>query len=127
MSLGIDYLNALLEEERDKGVYRCKREMYNSGKLLKVKDPAEAGYPDGFNCEGSHDLMRVARCESYRGFLFGSLEADVKPLTAHLGESAKIIDMIVDQSPDGLQRRAAAQEPCSGTAARQGISAPQPP
>jgi phenylpropionate dioxygenase-like ring-hydroxylating dioxygenase large terminal subunit len=70
----------------------------NSGKLLKVKDPSNAGYPDSFNCDGSHDLTKVARFESYRGFLFGSLNADVKPLVEHLGESAKIIDMIVDQS-----------------------------
>jgi twitching motility two-component system response regulator PilH len=45
----------------------------------------------------------VARFESYRGFLFASLNADVKPLLEHLGESAKIIDMIVDQSPEGLE------------------------
>ena len=75
----------------------------NSGKLLKVKDPAAAGYPEGFNCEGSHDLTKVARFESYRGFLFGSLNPDVKSLAEHLGESAKIIDMIVDQSADGLE------------------------
>ena len=191
MSLGIDYLNAMLEDDKDKGIYRCKREMFtdpdlfelemthifegnwiylahesqipnvndfltttmgrqpifiarnkagelnaflnacshrgamlcrhktgnrasytcpfhgwtfnNSGKLLKVKDPAAAGYPEGFNCEGSHDLTKVARFESYRGFLFGSLNPDVKSLAEHLGESAKIIDMIVDQSADGLE------------------------
>ncbi|VDL18270.1 2-halobenzoate 1,2-dioxygenase large subunit [Pseudomonas aeruginosa] len=191
MSLGSDYLRSLLEEDPERGVYRCKREMFtdprlfelemkhifegnwvylahesqvagvndylttqigrqsiviarnrdgqlnafinacshrgamlcrhksgnrssytcpfhgwtfnNSGKLLKVKDPAEAGYPQGFNCEGSHDLTRVARFESYRGFLFGSLNPDVRPLAEHLGESAKIIDMIVDQSPEGLE------------------------
>ena len=57
----------------------------------------------GFNCEGSHDLTKVARFESYRGFLFGSLNADVNALVEHLGESAKIIDMIVDQSADGLE------------------------
>ncbi|NNB02025.1 benzoate 1,2-dioxygenase large subunit [Pseudomonas fragi] len=191
MSLGIDYLNAMLEDDKEKGIYRCKREMFtdpdlfelemthifegnwiylahesqipnvndfltttmgrqpifiarnkagelnaflnacshrgamlcrhktgnrasytcpfhgwtfnNSGKLLKVKDPAAAGYPEGFNCEGSHDLTKVARFESYRGFLFGSLNPDVKSLAEHLGESAKIIDMIVDQSADGLE------------------------
>ena len=67
----------------------------NSGKLLKVKDPDEAGYPDCFNKEGSHDLTKVARFESYRGFLFGSLNADVQSLSDFLGESKKIIDMIV--------------------------------
>lgn len=75
----------------------------NSGKLLKVKDPEGAGYPDCFNKEGSHDLKKVARFESYRGFLFGSINPDVLPLAEFLGESAKIIDMIVDQSADGLE------------------------
>ena len=32
----------------------------NRGKLLKVKDPADAGYPDCFNKEGSHDLKEIA-------------------------------------------------------------------
>jgi benzoate/toluate 1,2-dioxygenase alpha subunit len=45
-----------------------------------VKDPEGAGYPEGFNKDGSHDLKKVARFESYRGFLFGSLNGDVKPL-----------------------------------------------
>ncbi|KAA0875498.1 benzoate 1,2-dioxygenase large subunit [Nitrincola tapanii] len=75
----------------------------NNGKLIKVKDPDDAGYPASFNCNGSHDLKKVARFESYRGFLFASLNPDVKPLQEHLGEAAKIIDMIVDQSPEGLE------------------------
>lgn len=75
----------------------------NSGKLLKVKDPQNAGYPEQFNTGGSHDLKRVARFESYRGFLFGSLNPDVQPLSEFLGEAAKIIDMLVDQAPDGLE------------------------
>ena len=191
MSVGREYLNSLLEENQEKGLYRCKREMFTdaelfelemkhifegnwiymahesqipekndyytvtmgrqpvfiarnragelnafinscshrgatlcrfkhgnkatytcpfhgwtfdtNGKLLKVKDPSEAGYTDSFNCSGSHDLTKIARFESYRGFLFGSLNADVVPLVEHLGESAKIIDMIVDQSPEGLE------------------------
>ncbi|MER6910370.1 benzoate 1,2-dioxygenase large subunit [Streptomyces sp. NPDC000594] len=75
----------------------------NTGRLLKVKDPRGAGYPEQFNTDGSHDLTRVARFESYRGFLFGSLNPDVVPLTEHLGEAAKVIDMVVDQSPEGLE------------------------
>jgi benzoate/toluate 1,2-dioxygenase alpha subunit len=76
----------------------------NKGKLLKVKDNnAEAGYPPSFNCEGSHDLHRLGAFESYRGFLFGSVNPDVAPLKEHLGEAATIIDMIVDQSPEGIE------------------------
>ena len=191
MTLNLEYLDSLLEKDKEKGLYRCKREMFtneelfelemkyifegnwiylahdsqlpkindyyttkigrqpifitrnkegelnafinacahrgaqlarfkhgnkgsftcpfhgwtfnNSGKLLKIKDPKETGYPATFNCDGSHDLKKVPRFESYRGFLFGSLNPDVAPLTEFLGESKKIIDMIVDQSPEGLE------------------------
>lgn len=111
-------LNALINACSHRGAMLCRHKrgnkasftcpfhgwtFANSGKLLKVKDPADAGYPASFNRDGSHDLARVARFESYRGFLFGSLNPDVLPLADHLGEAAKIIDMIVDQSPDGLE------------------------
>ncbi|MEY8016937.1 benzoate 1,2-dioxygenase large subunit [Mycobacterium servetii] len=75
----------------------------NDGSLLKVKDPDGAGYPPTFNHNGSHDMTKVARFDSYRGFLFGSLNPDVLPLDEHLGDAAKVIDMLVDQSPDGLE------------------------
>ena len=75
----------------------------NSGKLLKVKDAKTGGYPDQFNCEGSHDLVKVARFENYRGFLFGSLNPDVSSLENYLGDSKIIIDHIVDQAPEGLE------------------------
>jgi len=71
--------------------------------LLKVKDPESAGYPECFNREGSHDLKKLARFGSYKGFLFGSLNPDVAPLDEFLGEAGKIIDMIVNQSPEGLE------------------------
>jgi benzoate/toluate 1,2-dioxygenase alpha subunit len=90
----------------NKATYTCPFHGWtfnNSGKLLKVKDPENAGYPDCFNKEGSHDLKKLARFENYRGFLFGSLNADVPALKDFLGEAARIIDMIVDQSADGLE------------------------
>jgi benzoate/toluate 1,2-dioxygenase alpha subunit len=75
----------------------------NTGKLLKVKDPKTGGYPEQFNKDGSHDMTRVARFENYRGFLFGSLNADVSSLEDYLGEARKLIDMVVDQSEEGLE------------------------
>jgi benzoate/toluate 1,2-dioxygenase alpha subunit len=96
----------LCRKKKDsKAVFTCPFHGWsfnNSGKLIKVKDPDNAGYPESFNCEGSHDLKKV-RMESYRGFLFGSLNDEVKPLVEHLGEAGKVIDMIVDQSPEGLE------------------------
>lgn len=111
-------LNALINACSHRGAMLCRRKrdnrttltcpfhgwtFSNDGKLLKVKDPRGAGYPEQFNTAGSHDLTRVARFENYRGFLFGSLNPDVRPLVEHLGETTKVIDMIVDQSPEGLE------------------------
>ncbi len=75
----------------------------NDGKLLKVKDPRDAGYPEQFNTDGSHDLTRVARFGNYRGFLFGSVNPDVQELEEWLGDTRKVIDLLVDQSPEGLE------------------------
>ncbi|MQS38863.1 benzoate 1,2-dioxygenase large subunit [Streptomyces katsurahamanus] len=111
-------LHALINACSHRGAMLCRRKtdnrttftcpfhgwtFNNTGKLLKVKDPRNAGYPEQFNTDGSHDLTKVARFESYRGFLFGSLNADVLPLREHLGDAATVIDMIVDQSPEGLE------------------------
>ena len=111
-------LNCLINACSHRGAMLCRRKTDNrttltcpfhgwtfstSGELLKVKDPRDAGYPEQFNTNGSHDLRRVARFESYRGFLFGSLNPDVLPLEEHLGDSRVIIDMLVDQSPEGLE------------------------
>ena len=79
-------------------------DLANTGKLLKVKDQTpDAGYPPSFNCEGSHDMKKLGAFESYRGFLFGSVNPEVQPLSEHLGEATKIIDTIVDQAPEGIE------------------------
>ncbi len=75
----------------------------NTGKLLKVKDEKTTEYPVQFNTEGSHDLKKVPRFESYKGFLFGSLNPDVPALEEFLGETRFVIDQIVDQAPYGLE------------------------
>ncbi|EEE04079.1 Rieske 2Fe-2S domain-containing protein [Burkholderia multivorans] len=90
----------------NKGSFTCPFHGWtfsNSGKLLKVKDEKTTEYPVQFNTNGSHDLKKVARFENYRGFLFGSLNADVLPLEDYLGEARVIIDQIVDQAPNGLE------------------------
>ncbi|MFG6083712.1 Rieske 2Fe-2S domain-containing protein [Paracoccus litorisediminis] len=111
-------LNAVINACAHRGAMLCRRKhgnkgsftcpfhgwtFANTGKLLKVKDAKNTQYPAQFNTDGSHDLTRLARFESYRGFLFGSLKADVAPLEAHLGAAKVIIDQIVDQAPEGLE------------------------
>jgi benzoate/toluate 1,2-dioxygenase subunit alpha len=73
-----------------------------SGALVSVKDHASGAYPDAFE-RLDHGLARVPRLASYRGFLFGSLNPAVQDLETHLGEARTIIDMMVDQAPEGLE------------------------
>ena len=90
----------------NKGSFTCPFHGWtfnNAGKLLKVKDEKTTEYPVQFNTGGSHDLEKVARFESSKGFLFGSLKAEVQPLEDFLGETKVIIDQIVDQAPEGLE------------------------
>jgi len=37
MSLGFDYLDSLLEEDKEKGVFRCKREMFTDPRLFDLE------------------------------------------------------------------------------------------
>lgn len=93
-------------KQGNKGSFTCPFHGWtfsNAGKLLKVKDGKTGAYPDSFDCDGSHDLKRLARFENYRGFLFGSLSDAVPELSDYLGETRVIIDQMVDQAPQGLE------------------------
>ncbi|WP_244657200.1 Rieske (2Fe-2S) protein, partial [Pseudomonas syringae] len=37
MSLGSDYLNSLLLEDKEQGIYRCKREMFTDPRLFDLE------------------------------------------------------------------------------------------
>lgn len=76
---------------------------YDSGGLnLGVAQAKDGQYAPPFQAE-SHDLKPIARLGSYRGFIFGSLSADVPTLEEHLGEARIFLDLIADQSPQGME------------------------
>jgi benzoate/toluate 1,2-dioxygenase subunit alpha len=58
--------------------------------------------------DGQYDLSRfnlsaVAKVDSYRGFVFGSLTADVPDLRDHLGAAKSLIDIFVAPAPQELE------------------------
>ncbi|MFN3592171.1 MAG: aromatic ring-hydroxylating oxygenase subunit alpha, partial [Thermaurantiacus sp.] len=61
--------------------------------------------PNRANYEGVLELsdrdLPPIRLESYRGFLFGTLDDGAMPLTGFLGHMASTIDDLVDRSPTG--------------------------
>jgi benzoate/toluate 1,2-dioxygenase alpha subunit len=74
----------------------------SSGRNAHVRSPKSACYPASFESE-SHDLVPLPRFASYRGFLFGSLSPDVPELEDFLGDARTFLDLIVDQSPQGVE------------------------
>ncbi|MEL0082623.1 MAG: SRPBCC family protein [Gammaproteobacteria bacterium] len=110
-------LRAFLNTCPHKGALVCQNESGNkkfhvcpyhgwtfdsAGNNILVKDEAQGHYGQNFHNRG-HGLEQVARLESYRGFLFGSLNADVEPLRDYLDGIHVFLDMIVDQSAEGAE------------------------
>ncbi|MBW7984939.1 Rieske 2Fe-2S domain-containing protein [Enterobacillus tribolii] len=111
-------LRGLINACTHKGATLCRRKSGNksaftcpfhgwtfssTGALLKAKDESTGDYPDSFKKEGAQDLKALPRFQSYRGFLFGSLSDDVLPLEEYLGDTRVVLDLIVDQAPQGLE------------------------
>jgi phenylpropionate dioxygenase-like ring-hydroxylating dioxygenase large terminal subunit len=61
-------------------------------------------WPEGYAADlrdSKYNLAQVPRVESYRGFIFGTLNLDALPLTEHLGPIATVIDEWLDRNPGG--------------------------
>ena len=70
----------------------------NRGELVAL--PHSEGYPADFD-RADHGLAQVPRIGTFRGFIFGSLDAEVEPLDAWLGPAAPLVAEFVDRSPEG--------------------------
>ncbi|GEL18713.1 aromatic ring-hydroxylating oxygenase subunit alpha [Pseudonocardia asaccharolytica] len=70
----------------------------NTGELVGV--PWPDGYGPDFRRE-DFGLGRVPRVESYRGFVFGTLDEAAPSLTEHLGAARPLLDYWIDRAPDG--------------------------
>jgi phenylpropionate dioxygenase-like ring-hydroxylating dioxygenase large terminal subunit len=69
---------------------------FNSGKLRGVP------WPEGYACDfkdSKFNLAQLPRVESYRGFIFGTLNRDAVALEEYLGGIRKPIDDWVDRHP----------------------------
>ena len=72
------------------------------GRCIKIKNQ-EGGFPQADFSRDRFDLRPIAKVDSYRGFVFGSLAQDVPSLKDHLGAAARWIDLLDAQAPDGLE------------------------
>lgn len=72
-----------------------------AGQCISVKDQDKGLYAEPFN-KLDHNLKKL-KFDHYRGFLFASLTDDVPSLDDHLGEAKKLLDLVWDQGPDGME------------------------
>jgi phenylpropionate dioxygenase-like ring-hydroxylating dioxygenase large terminal subunit len=64
--------------------------------------PHRKSYPESFSVDDpQHHMKRIDNVESYRGFVFATLNPNPEPLVDHLGAMTDIIDNLVDRAPDG--------------------------
>jgi phenylpropionate dioxygenase-like ring-hydroxylating dioxygenase large terminal subunit len=75
----------------------------SAGELVHVSFPE--GYGPQFDLK-SHNLGRFPKVESYRGYVFGSLNPDVEPLAEWLGQARQTLDWSIDKDaigPNGVR------------------------
>ncbi|MEO7404814.1 MAG: SRPBCC family protein [Burkholderiales bacterium] len=74
----------------------------SGGGNIDIKDRKTAQYSAAFDAE-DHNLIVLPRVASYKGLVFGSLSAAVPPLEDFLGEMRFFLDLVPEQSPNGME------------------------
>ncbi len=72
------------------------------GKCIKIQYE-NLGWPDGLPRDLQTNLKPLPRVASYKGFVFASLSPVGEDLPAYLGASARVIDTMAEQSPEGIE------------------------
>jgi p-cumate 2,3-dioxygenase subunit alpha len=72
----------------------------NTGKVKLVTEADT--YSEPFHREGRNDLVAVPRFEQYRGFWFLNYDKDAISLHDYLAGAREYIDLVVDQSEQGM-------------------------
>jgi phenylpropionate dioxygenase-like ring-hydroxylating dioxygenase large terminal subunit len=88
----------------DKGNTRSFQCPYHGWNFLNTGKLRGVPWPDGYGCDfkdPKYNIAQVPRVESYRGFIFGTLNLDAPPLRDWLGPIAKPIDEWLDRNPGG--------------------------
>lgn len=71
----------------------------SAGQLKGITDQERGGYPDTLDM--SKLGLKSIRVESYRGFVFASINTDVDSLEKYLNGSTKLIDLVIDSTGNG--------------------------
>lgn len=92
------------DEEGNSKYFRCFYHAWtfsNEGDLISL--PGADGYPEGDDFRERLTLRRVARVESFHGFVFVCFDPDVVPLSEHLGNAAEYIELVASHRAEGME------------------------
>jgi len=88
----------------DKGNTKSFQCPYHGWNFLNTGQLRGVPWPDGYTADirdPKFNLAQLERVESYRGFIFGTLNPDMPPLIEWLGPITKPIDDWLDRNPGG--------------------------
>ena len=92
---------------KDKGSARIFTCPYHGWSFLNTGKLRAVPWPDGYACDfkdAKFNVAQVPRVDSYRGFIFGTLNPDAPPLIDYLGAITKPIDEWLDRQPKARSR-----------------------
>lgn len=110
-------VNAFVNACRHKGSIVCRGDLGNAkyhvcayhgwaydsaGKNAVIKDQGAGRYGPTF-ATADHNLLPLARVQSYKGMIFGSLSPDVPELGEFLGDLRFYFDCAMEQGPEGME------------------------
>jgi len=99
------------EKEGSANLFRC---FYHSwafdldGQL--ITRPGDECYSPNANANGEHNLVPPPRLEGYRGLYFINFDRNAVDLDTYLGNAKEFIDLVMDQSADGMEVVGGTQE-----------------
>ena len=106
-------IRALFNRCTHRGTTLCRKERgnahvftcpYHGWSYLSTGKLRAVPWPDGYACDfkdAKFNLAQVPRVDSYRGFVFGTLNPDAPPLRTYLGGITDPIDEWLDRNPGG--------------------------
>src|SRR5437588_483782 len=92
---------------KDKGSARIFTCPYHGWSYLNTGKLRAVPWPDGYACDFNnpkYNVAQVPRVDSYRGFIFATLNPDAPSLIDYLGAITRPIDEWLDRQPKGLIR-----------------------
>jgi p-cumate 2,3-dioxygenase subunit alpha len=101
------------EKEGKTKVFRCFYHAWvfnNKGELVGKPGGISKGFAEDHHCDGSNNLLEVAKLKNYKGFVFVNFDSNACSLEDYLAGSIEYLDYVAEQSQNGMEIIGKSQE-----------------